>query len=67
MFTGVAVHDGFTPYRRYGTAHQLCNAHHLRELAGILDLEPGQTWAADGAGSCEFGPGLGSLQLRYGR
>lgn len=47
VFAGVAVHDGFTPYRRYGTAHQLCNAHHLRELAGILDADPGQTWAED--------------------
>jgi transposase len=27
-FAGVAVHDGFTPYRRYATAHQLCNAHY---------------------------------------
>jgi len=44
-FAGVAVHDGFTPYRRYGAAHQLCNAHHLRELAAVLDADPGQTWA----------------------
>jgi transposase len=47
VFTGVAVHDGYTPYRRYGTAHALCNAHHLRELAGVLDADPSQTWAAD--------------------
>lgn len=46
-FTGIAVHDGYTPYRRYGTAHALCNAHHLRELAGILDTDPAQTWAQD--------------------
>jgi transposase len=46
-FTGIAVHDGFTPYRRYGSAHQLCNAHHLRELAGILDADPTQAWADD--------------------
>ncbi|MFG1955472.1 transposase [Micromonospora sp. NPDC048830] len=45
VFTGIAVHDGYTPYRRYGLAHQLCNAHHLRELAGILDTDPGQVWA----------------------
>lgn len=44
-FTGIAVHDGYTPYRRYGTAHALCNAHHLRELAGILDVDPDQSWA----------------------
>jgi transposase len=46
-FTGIAVHDGYTPYRRYGTAHALCNAHHLRELAGILDANAAQTWAQD--------------------
>jgi transposase len=39
-FDGVAVHDGFTPYRRYGAAHQLCNAHHLRELAAVVETDP---------------------------
>ncbi|MEW2386690.1 transposase, partial [Micromonospora sp. NPDC047707] len=47
VFAGIAVHDGYTPYRRYGTAHALCNAHHLRELAGICDVDPGQVWAQD--------------------
>jgi len=46
-FTGIAVHDGYTPYRRYAPAHQLCNAHHLRELAAVLDIDPTQTWAGD--------------------
>lgn len=45
VFTGIAVHDGYTPYRRYGLAHALCNAHHLRELAAILDVDPDQSWA----------------------
>lgn len=45
VFAGIAVHDGYTPYRRYGLAHALCNAHHLRELAGILDVDRGQSWA----------------------
>ncbi len=32
-FTGVAVHDGWKPYRSYSEAiHALCGAHHLREL-----------------------------------
>ena len=45
-FAGVAVHDGFAPYRTYtGCTHALCNGHHLRELAGI-DGEKGQSWAA---------------------
>lgn len=45
--TGVAMHDGWAPYRSYPLVlHALCNAHHLRELQGITDTHPGtQTWA----------------------
>ena len=44
-FTGVAVHDGFSPYRAYTeAAHALCGAHHLREL--IAATEAGQLWAS---------------------
>ncbi|MGH8997367.1 MAG: IS66 family transposase [Acidimicrobiales bacterium] len=32
---GVAVHDGWRPYRAYDVLHQLCNAHHARELEAI--------------------------------
>ena len=40
-FAGIAVHDGFKPYRRYTTArHALCNVHHLRELLGIIEPDP---------------------------
>jgi transposase len=40
-FTGIAVHDGFKPYRRYTNAqHALCNVHHLRELLGIIEPDP---------------------------
>ena len=43
-FTGVAIHDGLVVYRQYDQAtHGLCNAHHLRELAGIAELT-GQAW-----------------------
>ena len=43
-FAGVAVHDGLPAYRRYEQAsHGLCNAHHLRELAGMAELT-GQGW-----------------------
>lgn len=42
-FTGVAVHDGLTSYRRYDVTHALCGAHHLRELAGIAEAS-GQDW-----------------------
>jgi transposase len=35
-FQGVAVHDGWSPYTCYQQAtHARCNAHHLRELAGV--------------------------------
>jgi hypothetical protein len=47
-FSGVAVHDGWAPYRRYSDArHALCNAHHLRELLGVIEQHPGreQSWA----------------------
>jgi transposase len=44
-FQGVAVHDGWKPYRAYTHAlHALCGAHHLREL--IAAQEQGQAWAA---------------------
>jgi transposase len=44
-FTGVAVHDGWKPYRAYtGATHALCAGHHLRELLGAQ--EAGQVWAS---------------------
>jgi len=43
--TGVAVHDGWSPYWRYEVTHALCGAHLLRELDAITD-QPGQGWAA---------------------
>src|SRR3954452_2829966 len=37
-FTGIAVHDAFAPYARYGSAtHALCTAHLLRELIAVVD------------------------------
>lgn len=48
-FTGVAVHDGLTAYRGYDVVHALCNAHHLRELAGVAELT-GQDWPVALAG-----------------
>ena len=44
-FRGVAVHDGWAPYRTFTEAlHALCNAHHLRELQGAE--EDGHAWAS---------------------
>lgn len=42
-FTGIAIHDGLTSYRGYEMGHGLCNAHHLRELAGIAEAT-GHVW-----------------------
>lgn len=42
-FKGVAVHDGWSPYRNSeGALHALCNGHHLREL--IAAAEAGHGW-----------------------
>ena len=44
-FTGVSVHDGWKPYRRYTRCrHALCTIHHLRELA-FLEEQYHQVWA----------------------
>ena len=43
---GVAVHDGWKPYRSYDVLHQLCNAHHLRELERV-GVVWDQGWAND--------------------
>ena len=44
---GVLVHDGWSSYRKYtAVTHALCNAHHLRELDGVAEVE-GQGWAND--------------------
>ena len=45
-FTGVAVHDGWAPYRTYpNLTHALCNAHHLRELDAVADTAGQADWA----------------------
>ncbi|HXZ73314.1 MAG TPA: IS66 family transposase [Streptosporangiaceae bacterium] len=45
-FTGVAVHDGWAPYRTYpDLTHALCNAHHLRELDAITSIAGQGDWA----------------------
>ena len=42
-FRGVAVHDGWAPYRNYiDCEHSLCNIHHLRELQAAT--EAGHLW-----------------------
>lgn len=44
-FTGICVHDCWSPYWKYeGVTHAICNAHLLRELTGIEEFEPEHTW-----------------------
>lgn len=41
---GTAIHDGWKPYRSYDVLHQLCNAHHVRELEAVAVVW-NQGWA----------------------
>jgi transposase len=42
---GVAVHDHWKPYyTMQGVLHALCNAHHLRELKALMEIEK-EAWA----------------------
>ena len=45
-FKGIAVHDHWKPYNKYNCTHSFCNAHHLRELMGIVQNE-NVRWAKD--------------------
>jgi transposase len=44
--SGVAIHDGWKPYRHYDVDHALSNAHHLRELIAV-GIGWDQEWAND--------------------
>lgn len=45
-FEGVAVHDCWAPYwKNKDCTHALCCAHLLRELVGVVENHPEQTWA----------------------
>jgi transposase len=45
-FTGVAVHDAWSPYDTYTEAtHALCNAHVARELVAVVEQAPPQQWS----------------------
>ena len=80
---GVAVHDGYASYRTYDVVHQLCNAHHVRELQGVIDHFD-QEWAGqmidlllDAKEAVEKAQGRGrkhldrktlhSIRVRYGQ
>ena len=43
--TGIVVHDHWKPYyTMQGVLHALCNAHHLRELKALVEIEK-EAWA----------------------
>ncbi len=43
--SGIVVHDHWKPYYKLkGVLHALCNAHHLRELKALVDIER-EDWA----------------------
>lgn len=42
---GILVHDSLASYWQYGSGHGLCCAHILRELNGVAETHPEQTWA----------------------
>ena len=44
-FTGIGVHDCWKPYWCYDIEHALCCAHVIRELTGVHEAVPAQTWA----------------------
>jgi len=44
---GVLVHDHFAPYFSLAAIlRALCNAHHLRELKALIEIEK-ESWARD--------------------
>lgn len=43
---GTLVHDRYAPYWRYNQArHAICNAHVLRDLAGVAQVDSQKPWA----------------------
>lgn len=45
-FQGVACHDALASYLSYGCSHSLCNAHHLRELTFVAEVQQ-REWASE--------------------
>lgn len=44
-FNGVAIHDCWASYWKFDILHAICCAHLLRELNGVIENHPEQTWA----------------------
>ena len=46
LFKGIAVHDCWKAYWRFkNVTHSICGAHILRELLGVIENHPEQSWA----------------------
>jgi transposase len=43
-YSGVLCHDHWKPYYKYRCSHALCNAHHLRELERVIEIDK-HNWA----------------------
>ena len=43
-FFGVLCHDHWKPYYKHKCSHALCNAHHLRELERVIEMDK-HNWA----------------------
>lgn len=44
-YEGVLMHDAYSSYFGHNYEHALCNAHLLRELQAIYEIDPTQRWA----------------------
>lgn len=48
QFKGTLVHDCWSPYFNFELMqHALCNAHHIRDLTGVLENAENQGWAKE--------------------
>jgi len=46
VYSGTAMHDGWSAYFKFNCKHALCNTHHIRDLLFVHDVDK-QNWAND--------------------
>ena len=65
--TGIVVHDHWKPYfTMQGVLHALCNAHHLRELKALIEIEK-EDWALKMQGLLRRACHVANLAREQGR